>query len=156
IRKFGDVIRLGGVGLFYFAGHGVQVDGENFLIPVDDDIQDKSQVAIKAIAFNLVQQVIANAKNRVNVVILDACRNNPFASRALVSVPTGKTDGQPRSDSAGGLAPMHALVGTLIAFATAPDWVAADGSGKNSVYTQNLLRNITEPGLRIEDVFKRT
>ena len=157
IRQFGDTIKLGGVGLFYFAGHGVQVNGENFLIPVDDDIQDKGQVATKGIEAKLVLQAMSNAKNRINVVILDACRNNPFAqnaSRALV--PTGNTDGRARSDSAGGLAPMEALVGTFIAFATAPESVAADGSGKNGVYTENLLRNITEPGLRIEDVFKRT
>jgi uncharacterized caspase-like protein len=157
IRQFGDTIKLGGVGLFYFAGHGVQVNGENFLIPVDDDIQDKGQVATKGLEAKLVLQAMSNAKNRLNVVILDACRNNPFAqsaSRALV--PTGNTDGRARSDSAGGLAPMEALVGTLIAFATAPESVAADGSGKNGVYTENLLRNITEPGLRIEDVFKRT
>jgi hypothetical protein len=157
IRQFGDTIKLGGVGLFYFAGHGVQVNGENFLIPVDDDIQDKSQVATKGIEARLVLQAMSNAKNRLNVVILDACRNDPFAqsaSRALV--PTGTADSRARSDSAGGLAPMEALVGTLIAFATAPESVAADGSGKNGVYTENLLRNITEPGLRIEDVFKRT
>jgi uncharacterized caspase-like protein len=157
IRQFGESIKRGGVGLFYFAGHGVQVNGENFLIPVDDDIQDKGQVVTKGIEAKLVLQAMSNAKNRINVVILDACRNNPFAqsaSRALV--PTGNTDGRTRSDSAGGLAPMEALVGTLIAFATAPESVAADGSGKNGVYTENLLRNITEPGLRIEDVFKRT
>jgi uncharacterized caspase-like protein len=157
IRQFGESIKRGGVGLFYFAGHGVQVNGENFLIPVDDDIQDKGQVVTKGIEAKLVLQAMSNAKNRINVVILDACRNNPFAqsaSRALV--PTGNTDSRTRSDSAGGLAPMEALVGTLIAFATAPESVAADGSGKNGVYTENLLRNITEPGLRIEDVFKRT
>ena len=93
IRQFGDTIKLGGVGLFYFAGHGVQVNGENFLIPVDDDIQDKSQVATKGVEAKLVLQAMNNAKNRLNVVILDACRNNPFAqsaSRALV--PTGNTD----------------------------------------------------------------
>jgi len=157
IRKFGDTIKLGGVGLFYFAGHGVQVNGENFFIPVDDDIQDKSQVATKGVEVKLVLQAMNNAKNRLNVVILDACRNNPFAqnaSRALV--PTGNPDDRTRSDSAGGLAPMEALVDTLVAFATAPESVAADGKGKNGVYTENLLRNITEPGLKIEDVFKRT
>src|SRR5215813_502191 len=156
IRQFGDTIKQGGVGLFYFAGHGVQVNGENFLIPVDDDIQDKGQVATKGIEAKLVLQAMNNAKNRLNVVILDACRNNPFTSASRALVPTGNTDGRARSDSAGGLAPMEALVGTLIAFATAPESVAADGSGKNGVYTENLLRNISEPGLRIEDVFKRT
>ena len=113
-------------------------------------------MATKGVEARLVLQAMGNARNRLNVVILDACRNNPFAqsaSRALVA--TG-TDGRARSDSASGLAPMEALVGTLIAFATAPESVAADGSGKNGVYTENLLRNISEPGLRIEDVFKRT
>src|SRR5207244_837917 len=103
IRQFGDTIKRGGVGLFYFAGHGVQVNGENFLIPVDDDIQEKSQVATKGIEAKLVLQAMSTAKNRLNVVILDACRNNPFAqnaSRALV--PTGNTDSRARSDSAGG------------------------------------------------------
>ena len=88
IRQFGDTIKLGGVGLFYFAGHGVQVNGENFLIPVDDDIQEKNQVATKGVEAKLVLQAMGNARNRLNVVILDACRNNPFAqsaSRALVA-----------------------------------------------------------------------
>jgi uncharacterized caspase-like protein len=156
IHKFGDVIRLGGVGLFYFAGHGVRVNGENFLIPVDDDIQEQSQIATKGIAAKLVLQAMESAKNHINIVILDACRNNPFAlgaSRALV--PTGKPDRLQLSDDDGGLAPMG-LVGALIAYAAQAHAVAADGQGKNGVYTQNLLRNITEPGLRIEDVFKRT
>ena len=156
IRKFGDTIKLGGVGLFYFAGHGVQVNGENFLIPVDDDIQEKTQVATKGVEARLVLQAMGNARNRLNVVILDACRNNPFAQSASRALVAPGTDGPARSDSASGLAPMEALVGTLIAFATAPESVAADGSGKNGVYTENLLRNISEPGLRIEDVFKRT
>jgi uncharacterized caspase-like protein len=157
IRKFGETIKLGGVGLFYFAGHGLQVDGENFLIPVDDDIQDKSQVVGKGLEAKLVLREMGNAKNRLNIVILDACRDNPFkqsASRGLVQADT--TSGLARSDGSGGLAAMEALVGTFIAFATAPESVAADGSGRNGVYTENLLRNLTEPGLKIEDVFKRT
>jgi|GEM_PF-1547582 len=157
IRKFGEAIKLGGVGLFYFAGHGVQVDGENFLIPIDDEIHDRNQVVGKALEAKLVLREMGNAKNRMNIVILDACRDNPFkqsASRGLVQTDT--SGGLPRSDGSGGLAAMEALVGTLIAFATAPESVAADGTGRNGVYTENLLRNLTEPGLKIEDVFKRT
>src|SRR5438132_3789158 len=92
IRKFGDTIKFGGVGLFYFAGHGVQVNGENFLLPVDDDIQEKNQVAIKGIEAKLVLQAMSHAKNRLNVVILDACRNDPFVPGASPAVvPTGNT-----------------------------------------------------------------
>lgn len=142
IRQFGDSIKNGGVGLFYFAGHGVQVRGQNFLIPVDADIEREDEVAYKGIDANQVLAKMDSAKNRLNIVILDACRNNPFA-RSFRS-------------SAQGLAVMDAPVGTLLAFATAPGSVAADGTGKHGVYTEYLLRNITEPGLKIEEVFKRT
>jgi uncharacterized caspase-like protein len=158
IRKFGDAIKRGGIGLFYFAGHGLQVQGENFLLPVDANIEDMNQVMAQGVEAKKVLQEMSSAKNSLNLVILDACRNNPFtqsASRGLNTQPD-KTDGRTRADKAGGLAPMEALVGTLIAFATAPDSVAADGTGKNGVYTENLLRNLTEPGLKVEEVFKRT
>ncbi len=157
IRRFGEHIRQGGVGLFYYAGHGMQVQGENFLIPVDADIQEANQIPAKGVEAKLVLQEMSHAKNRLNLVILDACRNNPFgtgASRGLAPAPGA--DGLTRTDQAGGLARMDALVGTLIAFATAPDSVAADGTGNNGIYTENLLRHMTEPGLKIEEVFKRT
>jgi len=158
IRKFGEAIKRGGVGLFYYAGHGLQVQGENFLLPVDANIEDINQVVAQGVEAKKVLQEMSNAKNHLNLVILDACRNNPFVqsvSRGLNTQPD-TTDGRARADKAGGLAPMEALVGTLIAFATAPDSVAADGTGKNGVYTENLLRNLAEPGLRVEEVFKRT
>lgn len=156
IRAFGETLKRGGVGLFYFAGHGIQIHGENFLIPVDDDIRDEEQVATKGVIMNLVLQAMADAKNRLNIVILDACRNNPFrqgASRGLVQ--TDSAGNAVRSEGAGGLAPVRGLVGTFIAFATEPHSVAADGHGKNGVYTENLLRYIIEPDLKIEDAFKR-
>jgi len=158
IRKFGEAIKRGGVGLFYYAGHGLQVQGENFLLPVDANIEDINQVVAQGVEAKKVLQEMSNAKNLLNLVILDACRNNPFvqsASRGLNTQPD-TADGRARADKAGGLAPMEALVGTLIAFATAPDSVAADGTGKNGVYTENLLRNLAEPGLKVEEVFKRT
>src|SRR5712691_5956721 len=158
IRKFGEAIKRGGVGLFYYAGHGLQVQGENFLLPVDANIEDINQVVAQGVEAKKVLQEMSNAKNHLNLVILDACRNNPFvqsASRGLNTQPDN-TDGRARADKAGGLAPMEALVGTLIAFATAPVSVAADGTGKNGVYTENLLRNLAEPGLKVEEVFKRT
>jgi len=141
IRVFGDRLRGGGVGLFYYAGHGMQVRGRNYLIPVNTDIQREDEVTYNGVDANLVLEKMDTAKNRVNLVILDACRNNPFA-RSFRS-------------AARGLVPMEAPVGTLVAFATAPGSVAADGNGANGLYTQHLLASMNQPGLRIEDVFKR-
>jgi len=141
IRAFGNQLKKGGTGLFYYAGHGMQVKGKNFLIPVDADIQEEDEVPYRAIDANELLAKMESAKNRINLVILDACRNNPFA-RSF------------RSGSQG-LAQMDAPVGTLIAFATAPGSVAADGSGRNGLYTQHLLAAMNKPGLKIEDVFKR-
>jgi uncharacterized caspase-like protein len=141
IREFGNQLKRGGTGLFYYAGHGMQVKGRNFLIPVDADIQSEDEVPYRGIDANELLAKMETAKNRVNLVILDACRNNPFA-RSFRS-------------SAQGLAQMDAPVGTLVAFATAPGSVAADGQGRNGLYTQHLLASMNQPGLKIEDVFKR-
>lgn len=140
LREFGDALRKGGVGLFYFAGHGVQMKGRNFLIPVDADIQREDEVAYNSVDASQVLDKMEAANNRLNIVILDACRNNPFA-RSFRS-------------GAAGLAQMDAPVGTFIAFATAPGSVASDGKGQNGLYTQHLLRAILRPGMKIEDVFK--
>jgi hypothetical protein len=140
LRDFGDALKGGGVGLFYFAGHGVQVKGRNFLIPVDASIEREDEVAYNGVDANQVLDKMEAASNRLNIVILDACRNNPFA-RSL------------RSASAG-LAQMEAPAGTFIAFATAPGSVASDGQGKNGLYTQHLLQAMLRPGVKIEDVFK--
>jgi hypothetical protein len=141
LREFGDALSNGGVGLFYYAGHGMQIKGRNYLIPVDARFEREDEVAYGSLDANQVLDKMDAAGSRLNIVILDACRNNPF----------------PRSvRSAGsGLAQMEAPVGTLIAFSTAPGSVASDGSGKNGLYTQYLLATIKLPGINIEDVFKR-
>ena len=141
VREFGDALG-GGVGLFYFAGHGVQVKGHNYLIPVDAAIEREDEVAFKAFDVGQVLAKLEAAKNPLNIVILDACRNNPFA-RGSRSAATG-------------LAQMDAPTGSIVAFATAPGAEAADGSGGNGLYTTHLLRNMATPGLKVEDVFKRT
>ncbi len=141
IRRFGDRLRAGGVGLFYFAGHGVQVKGRNFLIPVDVAIEREDEVPYKGVDASQVLDKMESAKNPLNIVILDACRNNPFARRTR--------------SAAAGLAQMEAPVGTIVAFATAPGAEAIDGDGQNGVYTQHLLKFMTQPGLKVEDVFKR-
>jgi uncharacterized caspase-like protein len=142
IRAFGDAIaQTGGVGLFYYAGHAMQLRGRNFLIPVNADIQREDEVEDQAVDANLVLGKMDSAKNSLNIVVLDACRNNPF-QRSFRS-------------AAQGLAQMDAPSGTLIAFATAPGSVAADGDGENGLYTSHLLRAIKEPGLPIEQLFKK-
>ena len=142
VRDFGDKLKAaGGVGLFYFAGHGVQVRGENFLVSTDSDIRNEDEVADDSINANVVLEKMQSAGNRVNLVILDACRNNPFAVRSRTAV--------------SGLANMSAPSGSLVAYATAPGSVASDGSGKNGLYTEHLAKVIRQPGLAVEEVFKQ-
>lgn len=141
VRDFGKVLRQGGVGLFYFAGHGVQVAGENYLVPVNARISSEADVKFGCLNAGLVLAKMDDANNGLNVVILDACRNNPFA-RSFRSAETG-------------LAKMDAPTGSLIAYATSPGSVAADGSGRNGVYTEHLLKNLRTPGLSVMDLFMR-
>lgn len=143
VRDFGAKLRNNdGIGLFFFAGHGVQVDGENYLLPVGVPMRNEADVKQHAVPANLVLRYMEESKNRVNVVVLDACRNNPFV----------KT----RSLKSRGLAPMDAPSGSLIAFSTAPGTEALDGTGRNGLYTKHLMANAKVPGLTIEQVFKRT
>lgn len=132
----------GGVGLFYFAGHGVQVEGENYLVPVETTIKSEADVKYQALHLNQVMDEMERARNRINVVILDACRDNPFARQA------GATSG--------GLAPLtlSAPSGFLIAFATAPGQVALDGDD-NGIFTKHLLSHLATPNQPIEQLFKR-
>jgi formylglycine-generating enzyme required for sulfatase activity len=141
IREFGEKIRGAAVGLFYYAGHGVQVNGENYLVPVDAKVESEQEVEYECVKAGFVLAQMDAARNSMNIVILDACRNNPFV-RSF------------RSESKG-LAQMDAPSGTLIAYATAPGSVASDGAGRNGLYTQELLKQMRTSGLGIEDVFKR-
>ena len=141
IRAFGERIRRGGIGLFYYAGHAVQVDGRNYLIPVGAEISREQEVEYEAVDVGFLLSQMQDARNQLNIVILDACRNNPFTRKF-------------RSTN-DGLASINAPSGTLIAYATAPGSVASDGNGRNGLYTQELLKAMREPALKIEDVFKR-
>lgn len=141
IREFGEKITANkGIGLFFFAGHGLQVGGENYIVPVDAHISNLDDIESEAVNLNRITGEMSYAKNDMNIIILDACRNNPFEGSSSAS---GK-----------GLASASAPSGTIIAFATAPGSVAADGTGKNGLYTQELLKAISTPGNIIEDVFK--
>lgn len=143
IREFGEKLKNNdGIGLFFFAGHGVQVNGENYLLPVGFPFRNEQEVEKNAVQANILLRYMEDSKNRVNVVILDACRNNPFI----------KT----RSLKTRGLAPMDAPSGSLVAFSTAPGTEASDGSGRNGLYTKHLMSTVKIPGLTIEQVFKKT
>ena len=142
IRDFGEKLkRSGGVGLFYFAGHGMQVRGNNYLIPLDADIRSEDEVAFDSIDAQSVLEKMESAGNRVNLLILDACRDNPFIRNSR--------------SAAVGLATMSAPSGSLIAYSTAPGAVANDGTGRNGLYTEHLARMMAEPRLPVEDVFKQ-
>lgn len=141
IQALGQKLQKGGVGLFYFAGHGVQVSGRNYLIPVGAAIEHEKQVEYEAVDMGAVLAEMDFARNRMNIVIMDACRDNPFA-RSFRSASQG-------------LASISAPSGTLIAYATSPGSVANDGPGDNGVYTGELMRAMRQPGLKIEDVFKQ-
>ncbi len=141
IQAFGEKLQDGGVGLFYYAGHGVQVNGRNYLIPVGAAIEHENQVEYEAVDMGSVLSEMDFAHARMNIVIIDACRDNPFA-RSFRSMSQG-------------LASIDAPAGTLIAYATAPGSVANDGPGDNGVYTGELIKAIVQPGLKIEDVFKQ-
>ena len=142
VRDFGDKLKAsGGVGLFYFAGHGVQVRGENYLVSTDSDIRNEDEVADDSINASVILEKMQGAGNRMNLIVLDACRNNPFAVKSR--------------SAASGLATMSAPSGSLVAYATAPGSVASDGSGNNGLYTQHLAKVIRQPGLPVEEVFKQ-
>ena len=141
ILDFGDRLRDGGVGLFYYAGHGVQAQGRNYLIPLQANISREIQLRHKAVDAGLVLDAMSAANNGLNIVVLDACRNNPYADSF-------------RSSSRG-LARMDSPKGSLIAYATAPGDVADDGEGRNGVFTKHLLEQMQKPGVQVEQVFKQ-
>jgi uncharacterized caspase-like protein len=145
IREFRTRLSAGrGVGLFFFAGHGVALGGRNYLLPVGQTFQSESDVRYKATDAGFVLGAMEDAGARVSLVILDACRNNPFGSRSLF-----------RSESRG-LAVIEAPRGSLVAFATAPGSTAADGDRTHGLYTGELIKAIREmPNVEVEQLLKR-
>ena len=127
------------IGLFYFAGHGVQLAWRNYLLPVDAVIERQEDVPKACLDINTVIEGLARAANPMNVIVLDACRENPFGR-----------DWRER-----GLSQLDAPPGTFLAYATSPGNVASDGAGANGLYTEHLLREMRVPEAKIEDVFKR-
>ncbi len=141
IRAFGELLPSVDIGLFFYAGHAVQVKGRNYLIPIDANIQFESDIEIESIDLSSVLSKMEGAQTSLNLVILDACRDNPFVTNS-------------RSINQG-LAFTVAPSGTLIAYSTAPGHTAYDGTGINGVYTSYLIRYMQIPEVKIEDVFKQ-
>jgi len=143
LLNFSRILReTGAVGLFYFAGHAVQVRNKNYLIPIGANIRDESELDMEAIDVTAFLKTMERSSNAFNFVILDACRNNPFKN----------TFREPLD----GLAKAEAPRGSFVAYSTSPGKVAYDGKKGNSPYTLALAKAISRPGLTIEQVFKQT
>lgn len=144
IRLFGGKLDNSSVGLFYYAGHGLQVGGQNYLLPLNAPIATADEVPYESISVNRVLAKMETARNGLNIMILDACRNNPFQGRGgFRSVNTG-------------LARINAPTGSLIVYATAPGEKASDGVGRNGLFTKHLLQNMTRPGLDVALMLRDT
>ncbi|HRP95464.1 MAG TPA: caspase family protein [Rhodocyclaceae bacterium] len=154
IRRFTLKARSSDVRLFYYAGHGVQVDGRNYLIPIGSEIRSDDEISRKSADMSALVDQLGRLHGGLNILILDACRNNPFKDAAFKTA-----DGRLirfRGSTQSGLAAMEAPQGTLVAFSTAPGAVAMDGQNyRNSLYTRHLLDHIATPGLPVEQMFKR-
>jgi hypothetical protein len=141
IRHFGNNIRGGGVGLFYYAGHGIQVNGQNYLVPIGADVMSEDEVEDECLGVSSVLRKMETAGNRMNIIMLDACRDNPF-KRSFRSMQRG-------------LAKMDAPTGSILVYATAPGMVASDGPDRNGLYTAAFMKHVLQPGLKIEDLLKK-
>jgi len=140
LQSFGDQVQGADVALFYYAGHGLQVSGRNFLVPVEANPTKEADVYLQAVDTSIVLNQMEDAGTKLNIVLLDACRNSPFSGRGLRAM-------------GGGLAQMQAPEGTLISYATRPGSVALDGARGDSPYTLALVDTISRPGLGLFDVF---
>ena len=153
-RQFSPHARAARVRVIFPAGHGVQVKGRNYLLPVDTEIRAEDEVPAKSADLNELLDRLGALPNGINIVILDACRNNPFSGTEVLG-PDGRRL-KFRGATPGGLARVEAPLGSMVAFSTAPGGVALDNPGeKNSLYTKHLLGHIRSPGLPVELLFKQ-
>jgi hypothetical protein len=150
VETFSSRLGPGDIGLFYFSGHGVQVDGENYLVPINAKLRRQADTQYDAVPLGKVINAVEGTRATAKIIILDACRNNPFYRRWRPSARSATTRGlaAPLTSGSGG---------TLIAFATAPGMVAADGIGNssNSPFTTHLLKHIKTPNLDVYRLFRR-
>ncbi len=143
LKAFRKLLTTHEVGLFFFAGHGIQIEGGNYLLALDTDLETETDAKHSALALDKVVEVMATSEVTTKIIILDACRNNPW-KRAWA-----------RGHAVRGLASVYAPKGTIIGFATSPGELASDGAGRNGAYTDALLQHIDTPDCSIETMFKR-
>lgn len=146
VAEFADGLPEGATALIYYAGHGMQIGGSNFLIPVDMPVSSEQAVQISAYPLKNLLERMSTSKSAVNIVVLDACRNNPFQPETSIRL---------RSIAARGLAPVEAPRGTLVAYSTAPGQLAADGKNGNSLYATHLAQVMLDSQLSVEQIFKK-
>ena len=142
ISKFNEKLKLSDVGFIYYSGHGIEHKGRNYLLPVNFNITDEDEIPRQSLDISSVVDKVSKAERKVNIFIIDACRSSFVAtkSRSLKQ----------------GLQKMDGVKGTILAFSTSPGNLAEDGNGRNSPYTKHLLKSMSVPGRKIEDVFKET
>ncbi|EDZ63604.1 bifunctional periplasmic peptidase (C14 family)/ peptidyl-prolyl cis-trans isomerase (Cyclophilin family) [Sulfurimonas gotlandica GD1] len=138
LRDFGEELQKGGVGLFFFAGHGIESQGQNYLIGKDSNLISEDEIEDETLELSRVINKMNKSGNRLNIVLLDACRNNPFSR-----------------SSGGGLAKVQNAKGMFIAYATSPGEVASDGNKNNGVFTEQIIKHIDTEGIPIGRMFKR-
>jgi uncharacterized caspase-like protein len=164
LEQFDQALGKADVGLFYFAGHAAQVDWHNFMVPVSAALE-VNQAAANNLAGQVAQETVdlgdvldrmGRANRKLNIVILDACRDNPFTEKAMeLSRSLSRSTGSTPIKVGVGLVQSFAPPRTFLAYATAPGQVASDGTGKDSPYSAALIQALAVPGLKLEDVFKR-
>ncbi|GAB6039517.1 caspase family protein [Endothiovibrio diazotrophicus] len=149
IRKFSKALRGSSVGLFFYAGHGLQVHGENYLVPIDAALMDEADIQFETVSVDVVMDQMER-DSRISLVFLDACRDNPLANKLARSMGTSRSTSVAR-----GLGQIEAGMGTLLAYSTQPGNVAVDGDGRNSPFTAALLEHIGEGGLEVRQLLTR-
>lgn len=147
IRDFGQLLKeKGGIGLFFYAGHGLQADGRNYIVPINADIQKSQDIEFESVDLGRILVEMDYAENDLNIVILDACRDNPY-----------KEEFKNSRNKHNGFASIHsAPYNSFIAFSTSPGAVAMDNpNAEHGLYTEQLLKYMRQEGMKIEDVFKK-
>ena len=148
IRDFADSLGGADAAVFYYAGHGLQVDGRNYMVPVEAKLSDEADLPFQLVALDIVLQRLAHHRI-TNIVIMDACRDNPLGARLSKSL------GERGNAVGTGLAGVYASAGTLISYSTQPYHVALDGDGDNSIYSGSLARHMSAPDIDVLDMLKR-
>lgn len=142
LADFASNLATRDVALFFFAGHGMQIDGRNYLTAINTNFDREIDAKYSSIPLDKVIETMEKGSNKTDIIILDACRTNPYERRW-------------RGVDSRGLAPVYAPKGMIIGYATSPGQVAYDGDGHNGAYTDALLRHVSTPDITIEDLFKR-